>query len=106
MSTGAKITYVTLMSDPSIHPAFEEALREVTEKRLGKSYPMYIGGEEVWSEAGEFEDRSPIDVSILIGRFQKAEKRHVVKAIDLANEAFKEWSETSWRESNHYAQGC
>ncbi|MEM0381318.1 MAG: aldehyde dehydrogenase family protein [Nitrososphaerota archaeon] len=97
MSSGAKITYVTLMSDPSIHPAFEEALKNVEEK-LGKSYPMYIGDEEVWSGAGEFEDRSPIDTSILIGRFQRAERKHVTRAIETADSAFAEWSRTSWRE--------
>ncbi|MEM0481378.1 MAG: aldehyde dehydrogenase family protein [Nitrososphaerota archaeon] len=98
MSSGAKITYVTLMSDPSIHPAFEEALREVTAKKLGKSHPMYIGGEEAWSEAGEFEDRSPIDASILIGKFQKAERKHVARAIEVADKAFAQWFRRSWRE--------
>jgi 1-pyrroline-5-carboxylate dehydrogenase len=98
MSSGAKITYVTLMSDPSIHPAFEKALKEVTDKMLGKSHPMYIGEEEVWSEAGEFEDRSPIDASILIGKFQKAERKHVARAIEAADKAFAEWSRRSWRE--------
>lgn len=98
MSRGAKITYVTLMSDPSIHPAFEEALKRITEKELGKRYPMFIGEEEVWSEAGEFEDRSPIDTSILIGKFQKATREHISKAIDVADEAFAEWSDRDWRE--------
>ncbi|MEM0445382.1 MAG: aldehyde dehydrogenase family protein [Nitrososphaerota archaeon] len=98
MSSGNKITYVTMLTDPSIHPAFEEALEKVSEKYLGKRYPMFIGGREVWSEAGEFEDRSPIDRSIILGRFQRAERQHVQRAIDVAHEGFEAWSRKNWRE--------
>ncbi|MEM4180760.1 MAG: aldehyde dehydrogenase family protein [Nitrososphaerota archaeon] len=98
MSSGNKITYVTMLTDPSIHPAFEEALEKVSEKYLGKRYPMFIGGREVWSEAGEFEDRSPIDRSIILGRFQRAERQHVQRATDVAHEGFEAWSRKNWRE--------
>lgn len=98
MSGATKITYVTLMSDPSIHPEFEAALQKVAEKYLGKRYPIYIGREEVWSEEGEFEDRSPIDTSIILGRFQKGERRHVQLAIEVAHGGFEGWSRTSWRD--------
>ena len=64
-----KITYTTLFADESINPKFEAALKAF-EPWLGKSYPMFIGGEEVRSEAGEFEHRSPIDTSIVVGKFQ------------------------------------
>jgi len=95
MQSGEKVTYVTLMSDPGIHPAFESALREV-ERWLGGRYPMYIGGEEVWSGAGEFEDRSPIDTSIMLGSFQIAEKRHIDMAVEAARGEFRDWSQTDW----------
>lgn len=98
MSSKNKVTYVTLFSDPTIHPRFEEALSIVSQKYLGRRYPMYIGGEEVWSEAGEFEDRSPIDTSILLGKFQRARQADIKKAIDVAEEAYRDWSELDWRE--------
>jgi len=58
---------------------------------------MYIGGREVYSEDGEFEKRSPIDTSILIGRFQRGNAVHARQAIEEANKAFESWSKTSWR---------
>jgi hypothetical protein len=69
-----KITYVTLLADESIHPRYEEALSIVEKELLDKRYPMYISGKEVYSDKGEFEKRSPIDTSILIGRFQRGSR--------------------------------
>jgi len=70
-----KITYVTLMADESINPKFDDALKRF-ESKLGKSYPMYIGAREVYSDAGQFEHRSPIDTSIVVGRFQLGTREH------------------------------
>jgi 1-pyrroline-5-carboxylate dehydrogenase len=92
-----KVTYVTLFADPSLDPSYEAALKEVEKKYLGRSYPIYIGGEEVWT-GEEFEDRSPVDTSILVGRFQKAGREHVRRAIDVAAEAFNDWERRDWRE--------
>lgn len=97
MSGQQKITYVTLFADPTIHPNFEGALKEVETKYLGKSYPIYIGDEEVWT-GEEFEDRSPIDETILVGKFQRARREHVKRAIDAADASFTRWSELDWRE--------
>jgi 1-pyrroline-5-carboxylate dehydrogenase len=94
---GTKVTYVTLFADPSLDPSYEATLKEVEKKYLGRSYPIYIGGEEVWT-GEEFEDRSPVDTSILVGRFQKAGREHVRRAIDVAAEAFKDWERRDWRE--------
>jgi len=92
-----KITYVTLFADESIHPKYEAALREFS-KGLGKHYPMYIGEKEVFSESGEFEHRSPIDTSIIVGYFQKGTAEHARKAVEEANRSFENWSSTSWQE--------
>ncbi len=92
-----KITYVSLFADESIHPMYEKALETVREKYLGRHYPIFIGQEEVVSEDGEFEERSPIDTSIVVGYFQRANVKHVRKAIDVAEEAFQKWSRTSWK---------
>ncbi len=59
---------------------------------------MFIGGEEVWSEDGEFEHHSPIDTSITVGTFQVGTGSHAKLAIAAAKEAFPMWSGKSWRE--------
>src|SRR5437660_1630201 len=91
-----KVTYVTILADPTIHPRYEEALREV-EKDFGKHHPMYINGKQVRAGEGEFEHRSPVDTSIVIGYFQKGTGLHARKAIAAATEAFKEWGSMDWR---------
>jgi 1-pyrroline-5-carboxylate dehydrogenase len=92
-----KVTYVTLMADESLDAKYEAALRKL-EGGLGKSYPMYIGGKEVWSEAGEFEHRSPIDTSIVVGRFQVGTRGHAKASIEEARKGFGVWSSKGWRE--------
>ena len=92
----AKITYVTLAADESLHPKFEAALRRLS-ARLGESHPMHIGGEEVRSDAGEFESRSPIDTSIVVSRFPVGTREHARRAIEAAHESFDSWSATPWQ---------
>src|SRR5208337_587713 len=92
-----KVTYVTLFADESLHPKFEAALKRFKPK-LGSRYPMFIGGRKVWSGAGEFEHRSPIDTSIVVGRFQVGKREHAVDAITSAREGFEVWSSKPWQE--------
>ncbi|MEM1944560.1 MAG: aldehyde dehydrogenase family protein [Nitrososphaerota archaeon] len=95
---GKKITYVSLFADESLHPAYEKALEEVGRKYLGKHYPIHIGDEEVFSEDGEFEKRSPIDTSVIVGYFQRGGAKHMRRAINEAKKLFERWSNTDWRE--------
>lgn len=88
---------MSLFADESIHPAYERALEELSGS-LGARYPMYIGDREVYSGGGEFEKRSPIDTSILVGRFQRGDAGHARSAIEEAGAAFEHWSGKSWRE--------
>ncbi len=97
LETQTKVTYVTLLADKSIHPRFEEALKHV-EKEFGKHHPMYVDGRHVLAGEGEFEDRSPIDASIILGYFQKGTALHARKAINAANNAFEDWSNRPWTE--------
>src|SRR5438034_2888546 len=92
-----KVTYVTLLADESIHPRYEEALKQV-EKDFGRHYPMHIGGRQVFASAGEFELRSPLDSSILLGYFQKGTAEFARKALEAANENFESWSDRPWTE--------
>lgn len=92
----SKITYTTLFADESINPKFEAALKRFG-PRLGQSHPMYIGGKEVWS-GSEFEHRSPIDTSIVVGRFQVGRSEHARQAIEAAKASFQTWSSKPWQE--------
>jgi 1-pyrroline-5-carboxylate dehydrogenase len=92
-----KITYTTLFADESINPKFEAALKKFSAK-LGQSHPMHIGGREVRSGAGEFEHRSPIDTSIVVGKFQVGTREHAKEAIQAAKEGFEVWSSIPWQD--------
>jgi delta-1-pyrroline-5-carboxylate dehydrogenase (EC 1.5.1.12) len=80
--------------EEEFHQEFEKALERV---RLGEEYPLIIGEEEV-KTSKTFEVRSPIDASILIGRFQIADENAIDKAFKAAKEAFKSWRLTSWKD--------
>ncbi|MDG7011728.1 MAG: aldehyde dehydrogenase family protein [Nitrososphaerota archaeon] len=92
-----KVTYVTLFADESLNPKYEAALKRL-EENLGQSHPMHIGGKEVWSEAGEFEVRTPIDTSIVVGRFQTGTREHAKASIAAAKKGFEVWSARPWQD--------
>lgn len=99
MSKGAaaKVTYMTLFADQSIHRKYEAALRKLR-AGLGRHHPMHIGDREVKSDEGEFEHRSPNDTSIVVGYFQIGKQEHANQAIEAAKEAFEDWSASGWKE--------
>src|SRR5204863_10175154 len=93
-----KITYATMTADrmEDLHRELDGAIERVKE-RFGRSYPMMIGGREVRA-SGEFDDRSPIDTRILLGRFQSGSREQVRDAIAAARAAFPAWNARPWRE--------
>lgn len=91
------MTYTTLFADETLHPKFEAALKAFGSK-LGKKHPMVIGGEKVWSPAGEFEHRSPIDTSIVVGKFQTGTREHAKAAIEAAKAGFEDWRAFTWED--------
>jgi len=93
----SKVTYVTLSADENIHPLYESALERFG-RDLDQYHSMYIGDEDIRSDAGEFESRSPIDTSIIVGHFQSGKREHARMAIEQAKRSFKLWSKTPWRE--------
>ena len=91
-----KITYATLSADnEELQTAFDAAV-ERARGELGRSYPMLIGAEERRG-ATEFEDRSPIDASIVVSRFPVGTRQDVRDAIGAAREAFPAWRALGWR---------
>jgi 1-pyrroline-5-carboxylate dehydrogenase len=95
MST-QRITYATMAADPNLHVEFDAAIERVKDT-LGKTYPMYIGGQAV-TASEQFEDRSPIDTRILLGRFQQGGREHVQQAVAAARAAAPAWGSTPWQE--------
>jgi 1-pyrroline-5-carboxylate dehydrogenase len=93
----SKVTYVTLLADERVDSEYEAAL-ERFRRDLDEYYPMYIGGEEIQSEDGEFEHRSPIDTSIVVGHFQRGTRRHARLAIEAAKRSLETWSSAQWQE--------
>ena len=94
----SKVTYVTLSADEHIHLRYESALEQLAHDFLDQFHPLHIGGEEIHSDNGEFECRSPIDNSIVIGHFQIGTSQHAKMAIEAAKRSFRAWSRTSWQE--------
>src|SRR3989442_8889921 len=58
---------------------------------------MYINGRQVLA-GGEFEVRSPVDSSVLLGYFQKGTAEFARKALEAASDHFESWSKRPWKE--------
>lgn len=79
---------------------YESVLNAVfnTEK---KDYPSYVGGVKIAS-GRSFDVSSPIDRTIIFGRFQEPDEGLVDRAVEAAGEAYDLWSEVSPAERAGY----
>ncbi len=92
-----KITYATLRADnEELHQQFE-AGDQKARAQLGQHYPNFINGQARHGD-GEFEDRSPIDSSRVLGYFAKGTRQDVRDAIAAARAAAPGWAGMPWRE--------
>ena len=92
-----KLTYSTMFDPPpALHERFEAALAAV-KRRLGREYPMWIGG-KAYAATDAFEVRSPIDSHWLLGRFARGTRADAEAAIAAARGAFPRWQATPWGE--------
>jgi 1-pyrroline-5-carboxylate dehydrogenase len=92
-----KVTYTTSAKDmDQIHKAFDKGLKKVR-SQCGKSYPLYIKGKEVRSDAPPIVDISPINTDLILGRFASANELHVARAIESAYEARRKWEKLGWK---------
>src|ERR687891_2378872 len=96
--THPKVTYGTMMADrmDDLHRELDRAVATVR-TRLGDTFPMFIGGTPVAADE-QFDDRSPLDTRILIGRFQRGTREHVHEAVRAAHDAFGGWSAMRWED--------
>ena len=100
MSAGrdVKITYTTLSLErlEALHDEIDREIERVRE-RFGAVYPNRIGGRAV-SSADGFDDLSPHDTRIRLGRFAQATPGQARDAIAAAGDAFPAWAGQPWRE--------
>lgn len=94
---GPKVTYVTLASNEEANAAFEAAAR-IVRSELGETHPCFIDGLPVGYGRPTFDDVSPSDTVLVVGRFPRARPGDVARAIDGAKAAFPAWSGRPWRE--------
>jgi len=94
----AKVTYATMSADQmsDLQQELDAAIDRVR-KDFGRTHPMFINGRAV-SGPATFDDTSPIDTRILIGRFQKGTREQVRDAVAAARAAYTGWSRRSWEE--------
>src|SRR6266852_7761587 len=80
---------LTDFSKPENKSAMETALKKVRAE-FGREVPLVIGGERI-TGLKTFDSFNPSHKSQILGRFNKAEKPHVEKAIEAAWKAFESW---------------
>ena len=93
-----KITYATLGGEQldDLHRALDEAIAKAPQT-FGREYLLYINGEPVRAKK-QFDDRSPIDTTILLGQFQQGARDHVRSAIAAARAAYPAWAARGWQD--------
>ena len=92
-----RITYATLRDDTEeLHALYDGGI-ERAKAQLGETHPLYVNGQARDGE-GTFEDRSPIDRDILVGRFVKGTRQDARDVIAAAKAAAPGWAHTPWQE--------
>ncbi|MBA3316795.1 MAG: aldehyde dehydrogenase family protein [Gemmatimonadales bacterium] len=98
MTTATKITYTSTSGDlDDFHHRFDTALAKVR-AAAGATYPNLIGDEPVAGSGELLDDRSPIDASVVLGRFASAGPAEVDLAVRRAKEAQRGWARRSWQD--------
>lgn len=92
-----KITYATMSADnEELQSAYDAAVERVR-SQLGQDHPLIVNGEE--RTTGEwFEERSPVDRDIVVGRYAQARAEDVDDAVSAASAFEADWGGTPWQE--------
>jgi 1-pyrroline-5-carboxylate dehydrogenase len=98
MSAPAKITYTSASGDlEEFHRRFDAALADIRQQS-GRAHPLFIDGQAVETRAQPLVDRSPVDTSLVLGRFAAAAATHVDAAVVAARGARRAWAARPWGE--------
>jgi 1-pyrroline-5-carboxylate dehydrogenase len=90
-----RITYATMSSDnEELNTAYEQAVADAREK-LGKTHGVIVNGEER-TDREMFEEGSPIDSEILVGRYAQATNEDIDDAIAAAEDFQPQWEAMGW----------
>jgi 1-pyrroline-5-carboxylate dehydrogenase len=90
-----RITYATMSADnEELNAAYEKAVAEA-DSRLGQTHGVIVGGKSR-TERDLYEERSPIDSEIVVGRFSQATEQDIDDAITAAKAFQPEWEATGW----------
>jgi 1-pyrroline-5-carboxylate dehydrogenase len=93
-----KITYASLASlGEDFHQAFEGALA-YEQKKLGRTYPLFLRGQKKKARGGSFRDTSPTDTRLLLGEFPNAGREETRLCVAAARDALADWVELGWRQ--------
>lgn len=92
-----KLTYATMFNPPEeLHTHFSEAMEKLKDN-LGQEYPMFIGGEDRFTDE-KVKEYSPINTDMHLATFQKGGVKDAEDAIAAARAAFPNWSRMNWDE--------
>jgi 1-pyrroline-5-carboxylate dehydrogenase len=106
MTTATKITYTSATGDlEEFHQRFDAALGEVR-REAGRLHPFYVGGQPVETDAEPLVDKSPIDNSLVLGRFSAARAADVDRAVTAARRAQRKWGKRPWQERVSLLRGA
>lgn len=75
---------------------YNEAVARVKQE-LGKKYPIIINGKNRFCK-DTFEDKSPGNLNIILGTFQKATRKDILDAISAAKKAFESWKFVNYKD--------
>lgn len=93
-----KITYATMNADQmeDMHRAMDEEIANIP-SQFGRVHSMFIDGRQAYAPE-QFDDRSPIDTRILLGRFQSGTRDNAREAVRTARAAYPAWSGRPWQQ--------
>ena len=98
MTATTKITYTSASGNlDEFHHQFDVALGGIR-AAAGALHPFYIGGQAVRGGGEYLVDRSPIDTSLILARFESATRADVDAAVRAAKEARVLWAPRPWPE--------
>ena len=98
MTTATKITYTSASGNlEEFHQRFDSAL-EAIGRETGRLHPFHIDDAPIETAAEPLVDRSPIDTTLVLGRFSAAGPEHVDSAVKAARRAQREWGGWPWRD--------
>lgn len=90
-----KITYATMSADnEELQSAYDEGI-EWARERMGGDHPFFVNGEERFTD-DRYEERSPIDTDIVVGRYSLAGADDVDDAVAAARAFQPEWEALGW----------